>query len=597
MADVFISYTHPDEAEAARSVQAALGRRNLRSFPDVDAPQPDQFSGVIAEEIAKAASVVVILTPGALSRLSDENSRLSRELGCVLGLKKRVVIVLKDGVLIPPARDLPRDLAGFSALRTVAWSQPYLDAMIDTVLGLPAKSGPVRGRRRTGIDRRLVFLLVIGLLVVELGVLAVLIARRMLNTPAPNGRGGVRGPAVLVWGGKGQTVASGVHVDKSGCIYIVGPFSGGTNPDPAGNADELRSHGESDACIAKLGPSGELLWASTWGGVDDESGGDSALGVTVDSAGNIYVVGRIIGSGELDPGPGTCEVTPDDGVASYLIKLDSSGRLLNHIVWQSRELRVNGIALDNAGNVYLAADFSRDVDFDPGPSVANFTSHETDAALVMLDASFAYQRGMYWGGKDGDFASGVCLDRSGNIYVAGSFAGEVDFDPGAGEESHEAVRSGDADVSWTLGDAYVSKFDSSLAHQWTATWGGEDFDEACGVAADRSGGVFTVGRFCETADLCPGPRTRQFTSQTGFDSYLMKLDSNGSFKWALNWGVTDWESANGICSVDSGRLYVVGSFEGTTDLDPGRGVLERAAQGESSGYLIVVTGNGNLIRW
>jgi len=591
VADVFISYNHPDEAEAARAVQAALGRRNLRSFPDVDAPQPDQFSGAIAEEIAKAASVVVILTPGALSRLSDENNRLRHELGCALGLNKRAVIILKDGIFIPPARDLPRDLAGLPALRTVAWSQPYLDAMIDTVLALPAKSGEasrVPRRPRIAFDRRLAILLAIAILVIELGVIACLIARRVLNTAAPNERGGVRGPAVLVWGGKGQTVASGVCVDESGCVYTVGCFYGTASLDPAGQADEFRPHGDSDAYLSKLGPSGEFLWATTWGGFEDQTGGDSALGVATDSGGNIYVVGRIIGSGELDPGPGTCKVTPDETVGSYLIKLDSSGRLLDHIVWQSSELRVNGIALDSAGNIYLAADFSRDVDFDPGPSVADHTSQENDAALIMLDPSFTYKWGMCWGGSENDYAESVCLDRSGNTYVTGSFEGSADFDPGVGEETHQAV--GDS-------DAYVSKFDSSLAHHWAGTWGGEDWDEAFGVAADRSGSIFIVGRFDGTTDLCPGPRTRQFTSQGDLDSYLLKLDSNGSFKWALNWGAADFEDANGVCSVDPGRVYVAGSFRGTTDLDPGRGVLERAAQGESSGYLIVVTGNGNLIRW
>src|SRR4051812_48983547 len=46
------------------------------------------------------------------------------------------------------------------------------------------------------------------------------------------------------------------------------------------------------------------------------------------------------------------------------------------------------IAIDKAGNVYLAVNFTGTADFDPGPGTVNLTSAgERDAALVKLDPS------------------------------------------------------------------------------------------------------------------------------------------------------------------------------------------------------------------
>src|SRR4051812_25844175 len=85
----------------------------------------------------------------------------------------------------------------------------------------------------------------------------------------------------------------------------------------------------------------------------------------------------------------------------------------------------------------------------------------------IASAAFAQQPTRTWGnffggtGKDDIYAS--CVDPSGNLYVAGSFSGTVDFDPGAGVTQRSASTATDV-------DAFVAKFNSSGVFQWVSTF-------------------------------------------------------------------------------------------------------------------------------
>src|SRR6188508_1844002 len=89
------------------------------------------------------------------------------------------------------------------------------------------------------------------------------------------------------------------------------------------------------------------------------------------------------------------------------------------------------LAVDGAGNVYLAGMFSATIDVDPGPETVNLTS--VGSADLFL-AKYAPSGEVVWafgvGGPGADQVYQVLLDPFGNIYLAGSFADEVDFAPG-----------------------------------------------------------------------------------------------------------------------------------------------------------------------
>ena len=89
------------------------------------------------------------------------------------------------------------------------------------------------------------------------------------------------------------------------------------------------------------------------------------------------------------------------------------------------------------------------------------------------------------GSTSSDEGNALATDASGNVYVAGSFKGTVDFDPSAGTVN--LTSAGDADI-------FVQKLNSSGNLVWAKKMGGIGNDGAYSIAVDASGNVFINAR-------------------------------------------------------------------------------------------------------
>jgi hypothetical protein len=87
---------------------------------------------------------------------------------------------------------------------------------------------------------------------------------------------------------------------------------------------------------------------------------------------NLYCAGNFEGDVDLDFTEGEDVFANDEHDDSYLSKYDPTGDYLWSIVWGGIDgwVRVDDLAVDNQGNVYVVGVFSGDdCDFDPGPGV------------------------------------------------------------------------------------------------------------------------------------------------------------------------------------------------------------------------------------
>jgi len=240
------------------------------------------------------------------------------------------------------------------------------------------------------------------------------------------------------------------------------------------------------------------------------------------------------------------------------------------------------VSADGTGNIYVAGSFYGTVDFDPEGGDPH-TANVSDVFLSKFDSSGDFDWARTWGGSAYDSGRAVAADGSGNVYVTGKFAGTVDFDP----------EGGDPHTSNGHYEVFLSKFDSWGNFEWARTWGGSYDDSGSGVAADSSGNVYVTGLFWSTTDFDPGGGDPHSTNGMS-DVFLSKFDSSGNFEWGRTWGGPEWDVGCGVAADGSGNVYVAGSFCDTVDFDPEGGGDPHTSNGSEDAFLSKFDSSGDF---
>lgn len=127
---------------------------------------------------------------------------------------------------------------------------------------------------------------------------------------------------------------------------------------------------------------------------------------------------------------------------------------------------------------------------------------------------------------------------------------------------------------------------------WADQFGGTGYDYGSAMAVDNLGNVYTTGAFRNTVDFDPGSGTTNLVSSGVEDCFVQKTDANGQLVWAVRIGSTGSDIGNEISIDANGYVYVVGSFEGTVDFNPGSGTSNLTSQTGSSSFVLKLTPSG-----
>lgn len=374
---------------------------------------------------------------------------------------------------------------------------------------------------------------------------------------------------VFEWASNQQYVGAmherAITADTSGNVYITGYWDGYNDFDP-GPADLLIQSMGNDMYLIKLDPAGNLLWVHTFGTLGVERG----LSVFTDSIGNVYFGGIYGNTIDFDPGPGTYNLTPTTGVSfGFLASYDTNGnfRWARSLPgYLTGTLDTDDISYAPDGTILITDIFNGTIDFDPGPGVYTMTSSTFDDMYVLkldLDGNFIWAR-HFEGGYDR--GSSIKVHSSGNIFATGYYYDSIDLDPGVGVQTETALG---------LGDSYVLKLNSFGDLIWGKSFGGTNNDRSNEIEVDDQQNVYVSGLFKGTSDFDPGPNVASMTSEGDFDPFLLKLDANGNFQWAHNYGGSINDRKISVDLDVSGNIFVTGWFYDTLDFQPGPGVFNQ----------------------
>ncbi|MFI5455599.1 MAG: Ig-like domain repeat protein [Isosphaerales bacterium] len=340
--------------------------------------------------------------------------------------------------------------------------------------------------------------------------------------------------------------------------------------------------------LLKYSSSGQQLWAVQPASINIQDYGLRVPGVggamALDGAGNVYLAGG-----------GTVEKF--DGVSGAfiwgrsLVVIPNLSDTSYH--WAATS---TGLAVDPEGNVYLTGAFAMGDIYHPDLTLAFGTPgfgvnqplnlyQNSDTGVASYVVELDHNGQLLWDGGllnvgPGPYfnnvdvqANSIATDASGNVYVAGGFAGTANFDPNGGQY---ILTSSNANLSASAGnplppDAFVLKLNSAHQLVWvddmradTDAYGSSSAGEAVAnaMATDPAGDVYLTGGFSGSVYLdpaAPGSYLSGFNSQGFSGAFVEKLDTNGVFQWATQ--ATAYSAAGAAIALDSaGDVYTTGLF-------------------------------------
>jgi hypothetical protein len=334
-------------------------------------------------------------------------------------------------------------------------------------------------------------------------------------------------------GGAGDDVEGfAVGSDPKGNVYVAGYLEG---TGVTIGSKKLSSKGDADVLVVKLDPAGNVLWATTAGGI----GMDRARGLAVADNGDLFVTGFFTGAAQF----GTKAVKAIGGIDIFVSKLSPNG----DFIWTTvggglAKDKGEDVALDSSGSPVVTGWFHGVAGFKPF-ATAITSKGGSDLFLAKLNpttGAVAWLKS--YGGTGVDAAQGIALDGNDVIYIAGYF------------------NSG----SWVIGtdvlksnggyDVFVARLSPSAAPVWAAGFGGADSDESRGIALTPNGAPVVTG-FFESAGAIFGTHT--LSSKGSVDLFVTRLNPNlGTVVWATSAGGADAQAGYDV-SVDPKRGEVV----------------------------------------
>jgi Secretion system C-terminal sorting domain/Beta-propeller repeat len=348
-----------------------------------------------------------------------------------------------------------------------------------------------------------------------------------------------------------------VACDHAANLYACGLTYGTVGIATTGSYQDTLN-GSTDSYIVKFDSSGHRVWATYYGGENNDWGS----AITVDNIGNIYVCGSTASDSDMAT-PGCAQSFNGGGLwCGFVAKFDTSGSriwgtFLGGSTGATFDLEMGSISCDSFGHVYVSGtcDDTSNV-ATPGtfrPVKPEGMDTAIDCFLVQYDTTGNKLWGTYYGGpgRNQTYVGANCNDGT-NVYL-GCYTNDTDAGYITTSACYQPTMRGSS-------DALLVKFNQAGSRIWATYYGGESSESLTGLAFNPGAGLYVFGITYSDSDMASTGCYDSVNAGNG-DAYVALFSPElGMRIWGTYFGGPGQESSNysRITCDDSGNVFVDG---------------------------------------
>jgi gliding motility-associated-like protein len=313
--------------------------------------------------------------------------------------------------------------------------------------------------------------------------------------------------------------------DKIGNVYLCGISRSINNISSGGFQNSL--DGFQNSYLVKFNSLGTRLWATYYG-----KGSEISSSVTIDSLGNVYLVGSTYSNGLAFNG----YQSSVNGVSDiFLVKFNSIGvRQWATYYGGNNEDLINNCVVDQAQCIYIAGTTKSITNFALNGHQSNFGGgfNVNDAFLIKFSNNGIPLWATYYGGDENENYGYCAVDKDNNVFLAGLTKSVNNIASNGYMNNLSATNIGQ--YFSNSEDAFLAKFNSNGIRQWGTYFGdtSSEYNRACAI--DKYGGLYLAGTVDVSCCSHIGYNGHQNTPNGGSDAYLVKFKECNSSTFSFD---------------------------------------------------------------